>query len=68
MEVALESLVLQRAILREEPEFRTRLDRLPPKYRSAILAAEIGSSMVYRGDNEEAFADMVRLHCERHFS
>ncbi len=56
------------AILREEPRFRRRVDRLPQKYRSAILAAEIGSSMVYRGDPEAEFEDMLRLHMGRNFS
>jgi glutamate dehydrogenase len=56
------------AILRQEPRFRRRLDRLPPKYQSAILAAEIGSSMVYRGNPEAEFEDMLRLHMERNFS
>jgi glutamate dehydrogenase len=55
------------AILREEPAFRSRLDRLPPKYRSAILAAEIGSSMVYRGGDDEEFEEHVRRHVERNF-
>ncbi len=55
------------AILREEPRFRQRLERLPPKYRSAILAAEIGSSLVYRGDREAEFEDMIRLHLTRNF-
>jgi glutamate dehydrogenase len=54
------------AILREG-RFRRRISRLPAKYRSAILAAEIGSSMVYRGDQEADFEDTVRLHLERHF-
>jgi glutamate dehydrogenase len=56
------------AILREDPRFRRRVDRLPQKYRSAILAAEIGSSMVYRGDPEAEFEDMLRLHMERNSS
>jgi hypothetical protein len=55
------------AILREEPRFRQRLAQLPPKYRSAILAAEIGSSLVYRGDREAEFEDMIRLHLTRNF-
>ena len=54
------------AILREG-RFRRRISRLPAKYRSAILAAEIGSSMVYRGDQEAEFEDTVRLHLDRHF-
>jgi glutamate dehydrogenase len=44
------------------------VDRLLPKYRSAILAAEIGSSMVYRGNPDAEFEDMLRLHMERNFS
>jgi glutamate dehydrogenase len=55
------------ALLRQEPRFRRRLPKLPPKYRSAILAAEIGSSMVYRADQEAEFEDTIRLHLERHF-
>jgi len=63
----------RRAILSHLPSllqgarFRRRISRLPPKYRSAILAAEIGSSMVYRGDQEAEFEDAVRLHLERNF-
>ncbi len=56
------------ALLREDRRFRKRVDRLLPKYRSAILAAEIGSSMVYRGNPDAEFEDMLRLHMERNFS
>ncbi|HSD19892.1 MAG TPA: NAD-glutamate dehydrogenase domain-containing protein [Anaeromyxobacter sp.] len=35
-------------MIREEPQLRLRVERLPPKYVSAILAAEIGTTMVYR--------------------
>ncbi len=55
------------AIVREEPRFRERLAQLPPKYRSAILAAEIGSSLVYRGGRESDFEDVIRLHLTRNF-
>jgi glutamate dehydrogenase len=55
------------ALLREDPRFRRRVDRLPQKYRSAILAAEIGSSLVYRGNPDAEFEDMLRLHMERNF-
>jgi glutamate dehydrogenase len=55
------------AMLREEPRFRRRIARLMPKYQAAILAAEVGSSLVYRGDREADFADAVRLHVQRHF-
>ncbi|BBA70071.1 NAD-glutamate dehydrogenase domain-containing protein [Geobacter sulfurreducens] len=55
-------------IIAEEPRFRRRLAQLPQKYLSAILAAEIGSSMVYRGDRETEFEDMIKLHLMRSFS
>ncbi|HZV81131.1 MAG TPA: NAD-glutamate dehydrogenase domain-containing protein, partial [Geobacteraceae bacterium] len=54
-------------MLREEPRYRRRLRQLPAKYLSAILAAEIGSSLVYRGNREAAFEDEVRLHLLRNF-
>ncbi len=60
-------MTLFKAILREEPRSRQRLAQLPPKYRSAILAAEFGSSLVYRGDHEAEFEDMIRLHLTRNF-
>ena len=53
------------AILRTNPRFRKRVANLMPKYRSAILAAEIGSSMVYQRDPDAEFADMLRLHMTR---
>ena len=54
-------------MLREEPRYRQRIKRLPQKYLSAILAAEIGSSMVYRVNRGAAIEDEVRLHLERNF-
>ena len=56
------------AILRDTAAFRDRLPKLPAKYRSAILAAELGSSMVYRGGREEEFEDLIKLHLARHFA
>ncbi len=55
-------------MLAEEPKYRPRIKKLPQKYLSAILAAEIGSSLVYRGDRESAFEDELRLHLLRNFS
>jgi len=54
-------------MLREETRYRKRVRQLPAKYLSAILAAEIGSSLVYRGNREAAFEDEVRLHLLRNF-
>ena len=55
------------ALLREDPRFNTRYKNLSPKYRSAILAAEIGSSMVYQADHDAEFEDSIRRHVERRF-
>ncbi len=54
-------------IIREEPRYRKRIGRMPRKYLFAILAAEIASSMVYRGDQEADFADTLRLYLARNF-
>ena len=56
------------AILGEDPRFKGRIAKLSPKYRAAILAAEIGSSMVYQADQDAEFEDSIRLHVERRFS
>jgi glutamate dehydrogenase len=55
------------AIIQTEPRYRNRIRRLPPKYLFAILAAEIGSSIVYRGNRDIAFEDEVKLHISRNF-
>jgi len=49
-------------MLRERPLFRRRIRNLPLKYQCAILAAEIGSSLVYAGDREADFESMIRRH------
>ncbi len=54
-------------MIRDESHYRRRIANLPQKYRSAILAAELGSSMVYRGDRETEFEDIIRLHIEKNF-
>src|SRR6185369_10039392 len=54
-------------MLREEPKYARRIKNLPPKYLFAILAAEIGSSLVYRGDREADFEATIRGHVMRNF-
>jgi glutamate dehydrogenase len=56
------------ALIRNDSKLRQRIARLPEKYRFAILAAEIGSSLVYQGESETEFADMIRLHLTRKFA
>ncbi len=55
------------AMLRE-PQYQGRLERLPAKCRYAILAAEIASSLVYRGDQEADFKEMIKGHLLRNFA
>jgi glutamate dehydrogenase len=54
-------------LLREEPKYRRRLDRLPKKYLYAILASEIASSLVYRGNRDAEFVEMIKGHLQRSF-
>jgi glutamate dehydrogenase len=52
-------------LLQEAPAFRQRVKKLPSKYLCAILAAEIGSSLVYAGSRDADFEDMIRRHLAR---
>ena len=54
-------------MLREEAKYSRRIKNLPPKYLFAILAAEIGSSLVYRGDKEADFEATIKGHLLRNF-
>ena len=46
-------------------DYRERIKTLPAKYQYAILAAEIASSLVYCGDREADFEEMLRGHLMR---
>ena len=52
-------------LLREQRRFSERIDRLPIKIRAAILASEVASTTVYRGDEESDFAEIVDLRLQR---
>ena len=52
-------------LLQEEARFSKRVKRLPRKYLAAILAAEIGASLVYTGNRDADFEEMVRRHLTR---
>jgi len=72
-EICLQPL-FKRAIMSHLPDFlstneqyRQRIEKLPQKYIFAILAAEIGSAMVYRGDQEADFEALVRVFLSRNF-
>jgi len=55
-------------ILREDAFFCTRISTLPAKCLYAILAAEIASSLVYGGDREAEFEEMLKGHLTRNFA
>ena len=52
-------------MLRESVTYRKRIRKLPQKYLCAILAAEIGSSLIYSGSRDADFEDMIRRHLAR---
>jgi glutamate dehydrogenase len=52
-------------ILQESATYRQRIKKLPQKYLCAILAAEIGSSLVYSGNRDADFEDLIRRHLAR---
>ena len=54
-------------ILREHPKYRMRVSKLPGKYRSAILASEIASAIVYRGGFERNFEEDLKGYVSRTF-
>jgi glutamate dehydrogenase len=55
-------------LVRESPELRTRVKRLPPKYRSAILAAEIATTIVYRRGFEPTFEEGLHAYASKMFA
>ncbi len=50
------------AFVREHPKFRGRVRTLPPKYLAAILAAEIATTIVYRGGFERNLEEDMRRY------
>jgi glutamate dehydrogenase len=52
-------------IIKNNKKFDNRIDSLPLKYKAAILASEIASSLVYSGDNKATFIHMVEGHLSR---
>ena len=54
-------------LVRDTPAWRDRVGSLSPKYRSAILAAEIGAAMVYRRALEPDFAAALEAYVTQMF-
>jgi glutamate dehydrogenase len=53
--------------LRERAKYRMRLSKLPVKYRSAILASEVASTIVYRGGFETNFEADLKSYLGKMF-
>jgi glutamate dehydrogenase len=56
------------AFVREHPKFRGRVRNLPPKYLAAILAAEIATTIVYRGGFETNFEADLKNYLGKMFA
>lgn len=52
------------ALIRE-PQFQDRIDRLPEKVKYAILASKLASSMVYFGDDNTVYGDIIEAQVKR---
>ncbi len=64
--------ILQKAIfahlprlIGESKKYRARVSKMPDKYRYAILASEIASSLVYKSNRETDFVEQVKGHLKR---
>ncbi len=55
-------------LVRDSAAFRGRISRLPPKYRSAILAAEIATTMVYRRPLEPDYGQALHAYTQAMFA
>ncbi|MFZ1570722.1 MAG: NAD-glutamate dehydrogenase domain-containing protein [Thiolinea sp.] len=49
----------------QELEFQDRIDRLPEKVKYAILASKLASSMVYFGDDNTVYGDIIEAQVKR---
>jgi glutamate dehydrogenase len=56
------------AFIRETPKYRARVKKLPPKFKSAILASEIASFIVYKGGWEVEFENRLRDYLKENLS
>ncbi len=53
------------AIIQNSDEFSQRLSRLPEKVKYAILASKLASAMVYAGDDQSLYADIIDAQLKR---
>ena len=53
--------------LQTNSDYHSRIDQLPAKYRYAILAVELATSMVYHGNKENDFIFLLKGHLSRRY-
>jgi glutamate dehydrogenase len=53
------------AFIRENTKYRAKVNNLSPKIKSAMLASQIGSSIVYHGDWEVDFENRLKDYLKR---
>ncbi len=56
------------SFIRENPKYRARVKNLPPKIKSAILASEIASSIVYHGGWKIDFESRLKGYLKQQFA
>jgi glutamate dehydrogenase len=55
------------ALIRENPKFRRRVKRIPPKIKHAILSSELATRIVYHGGWEMDFEGKLREFIKENF-
>jgi len=55
------------ALIRQNPKFRTRVRKLPPKIKMAILSSEIATRIVYHGGWEMDFEGKLKEFVKENF-
>lgn len=52
-------------LIRNNPGLHNRIDRLPEKVKYAILASKLASAMVYAGNDESLYEDLIDAQLKR---
>lgn len=53
------------AFIREDAEFSQRIDRLPEKIKYAVLASKLAAALVYDGDSNTIYGDIIENQVKR---
>ena len=53
------------AMIQNDPQLHNRIDRLPEKVKYAILASKLASAMVYAGNDDSLYQDLIDAQLKR---